>query len=209
MGQHIAKKISKRKAKKLTRAFFGRPTLKVARDLIGKVLADTRTGEKKSAVGRFLRIVEVEAYIGEDDPACHASVGPTERNRVMYGSAGFAYVYLIYGMYHCLNFVTERKGYPAAVLIRAGEPLERGIQESGGALLSRTDGPGRLCRALGITRSENGLDLTGDSIYVQDCGLEPRKIATGPRIGIRVGKEKNWRFFDPDSKFLSKARDSN
>ena len=195
-----------RMAKKLPRAFFDRPTLDVAQALIGKVLVDTRTGKRKSGPGRFLRIVDVEAYIGEDDPACHASVGPTERNRVMYGPAGFLYVYLIYGMYYCLNFVTERQGYPAAVLIRAGEPQESDIPESGGMLLSRTDGPGRLCRALGITRSENGLDLTSDSIYVQDCGLEPREIATSPRIGIRAGKEKNWRFFDPDSKFLSKTR---
>src|SRR5690348_6500444 len=122
----------------LPRDFYARPTLTVARELLGQILVH---GEKR------VRIVETEAYIGPEDLACHAARGrSTPRNEVMYGEPGHAYVYFIYGMYYWLNVVTEREGFPAAVLIRAGDPGAKG--------------PGVLCRELGLTREHNGLDLT-------------------------------------------------
>ncbi|UCE23194.1 MAG: DNA-3-methyladenine glycosylase, partial [Candidatus Zixiibacteriota bacterium] len=105
--------------KKLPRSFYNRPTIEVARDLIGKYIVYASTAGLMSA-----RIAEVEAYIGKDDPACHAARGKTRRNAVMFGKPGFTYIYFIYGMYHCLNFVTEKEGHPAAVLLRAAEPCE-------------------------------------------------------------------------------------
>ena len=107
------------RARRLKRSFFNRPTLTVAEELIGKYLVHNHDGRRMSG-----RIVEVEAYIGEDDPACNAASGLTKRNAIMYGPAGYAYIYFIYGMYNCLNVVTDRKGFPAAVLIRAAKPVE-------------------------------------------------------------------------------------
>ncbi len=156
---------------KLDRIFFERPTLEVARELLGKYMV---FGEKEG------RITEVEAYIGQDDPACHASRGMTPRNEVMFGPAGVSYVYLIYGMYHCLNFVTEREGFPAAVLIRGVDWVE---------------GPGRLCREFGITKEQNGVDLCGGGdFYVEDRGFRCGAVKETPRIGIKVGLDKMWRF---------------
>jgi DNA-3-methyladenine glycosylase len=161
----------------LPRAFFARPTLDVARDLIGKEI--TFFGHKGI-------ITETEAYIGKDDPACHAARGKTPRNAVMFEQAGLAYVYFIYGMYYCLNFVTEDEGFPAAVLIR-------------GIRLKNTDhrksnGPGKLCKLLGITTEHNRMDITdSDDFYVSDIGQSPDFTAT-PRIGISQGKELLWRF---------------
>ena len=190
------------KARKLPRSFYSRETLLVARELIGKYIVHlTKRGRLVA------RIVEVEAYIGEEDPACHASCGPTERNRLMYGQAGIAYIYFIYGMYHCVNFVTEREGFPAAVLLRAAEPVAGielmhtgGSHSSPHALLS---GPGKFCRGFGLTRVQNGLDLTGSELYLEDHYEPTPRIGVSERIGIRKGADKPWRFFDADSVAVS------
>ncbi|MCP9453009.1 MAG: DNA-3-methyladenine glycosylase [Nitrospira sp.] len=168
----------------LKRPYFLRPTLTVARDLIGKYLVRHNGGEVLAG-----KIVEVEAYVGTSDRACHASKGRTARTEVMFGPPGVAYVYLIYGMYHCLNVVTEREGFPAAVLIRA--------MEVDGRLI---DGPGRLCRLLKIDRSLNGLDLTlKQFLWFEDRGVPVarRDIDQLPRIGVDYAGEwarKPWRF---------------
>ena len=170
--------------KPIPRAFFNRPTLTVARSLVGKYLVRERGG--RTVAGK---IIEVEAYIGSNDQACHASKGRTARTDVMFGPAGVAYVYLIYGMYHCLNVVTEREEFPAAVLIRA--------VEVDGELI---DGPGRLCRALEVDRSLHRLDLTiGTSLWFEDRGTDaPRgRVGRFPRIGVDYAGEwaqKPWRF---------------
>jgi DNA-3-methyladenine glycosylase len=140
-------------------------------------------------------IVEAEAYIGEDDPACHAAPGPTTRNEPLYGPPGIAYVYLNYGIHCLVNAVTESEGSPAAVLIRALEPIE-GIdvmmrRRKGGRDLCR--GPGNLTQALGITLAENRLDLTSSRLSIEDRGLTPQRVAWGPRIGIRHGTDRPWR----------------
>ncbi|SYZ74091.1 putative 3-methyladenine DNA glycosylase [Candidatus Zixiibacteriota bacterium] len=181
---------------KLDRDFYLRPTLDVAKDLIGKFLV-FRTPEGILSA----RLVEVEAYIGEDDPACHAAVGKTNRNEVMFGPGGFSYIYFIYGMYHCLNVVTERESFPSAVLIRGAEPVEgldimrRHFPNPEGNRL--TDGPGKLCKAFGLSRRENGLDLTGSKLYLEDRGYKPVKVERSRRIGIKKGVERKWRYFEP------------
>ncbi len=163
--------------KRLKQDFFVRPTLTVAQELLGKILI----------FGDFTEVItETEAYLGQDDPACHAARGKTPRNAIMFGPGGISYVYFIYGMYHCLNFVTEEEGVPAAVLIR------------GLTLLSPSplslDGPGKLCRHLGITRAHNALDVTThSSFFVENSSFSPNYEAT-PRIGITKGQEKLWRF---------------
>lgn len=153
-------------------------------------------------------MVEVEAYIGKGDPACHAAVGKTERNGIMFGPGGYSYIYFIYGMYHCLNIVTEKEGFPAAVLIRGAEPLEgvdfmRSQYPADDSNLM-TNGPGKLCRAFGLTRVQNGLDLTGSRLYLVDHGYEVGRIERSMRIGIKKGTEKKWRFFDPSSPYVSR-----
>jgi len=200
--------MARSKPLKLGRSFYDRPTLDVAKDLIGCHLVFNGPRGKVSG-----RIVETEAYIGEGDPACHAARGMTERNQVMFGPPGHAYVYFIYGMYHCLNFVTEREGFPAAVLIRAAEPVEglpvirkNSPPQPDYALLA---GPGKLCRGFDITREQNGLDLTGRILYVEDRHEPPAEIARTPRIGISNAAEVEWRFFDVNSRAVSKHRLSN
>ena len=174
----------KTKGRILRHNYFNRPTLTVARSLVGKYLIRCIDGTEIAD-----KIVEVEAYVGSQDRACHASKGRTQRTDVMFGSGGIAYVYLIYGMYHCLNVVTEREEFPSAVLIRA--------IELDGELI---DGPGRLCRALQIDRRLNLVDLTiGESLWFEDRGISVRKRDVGahPRIGVDyAGKwaEKLWRF---------------
>ena len=195
----------------LSRDFYARPTLEVARDLLGKVLRH-RTPEGVTSG----RVVEVEAYIGEDDPACHAAPGPTERNAPLYGPPGVAYVYLNYGLHYLVNAVTEEEGSPAAVLIRALEPLEgielmrrrraqakwrRGKPVPQDHELCR--GPGNLTAALGITLAQNKLPLTRGPLVVQDRGERVEHVAWGPRIGIRVGTEHAWRCVVRDSAAVS------
>lgn len=186
----------------LQREFFARDTLTVARDLVGSLLVDARVDPV-----RRLRLVEVEAYIGEDDPACHAASGRTERNAVMYGPPGFAYLYFIYGMYHCLNVVTEAEGFPAAVLIRGAELVSGSLEPN--ARTGRpgaSDGPGKLCLALELDRRHNGLDLTSGAVYLAAGEGKPTglsEIATSPRIGISSATDRLWRFFDPHSPCVS------
>ncbi|HZP47260.1 MAG TPA: DNA-3-methyladenine glycosylase [Vicinamibacterales bacterium] len=192
---------------KLPRRFYDRPTLDVARDLLGKVLVHNRRGVLTSGI-----IVEVEAYIGESDPACHAAPGPTERNAPLYGPPGFAYVYLNYGIHALVNVVTEPDGAPAAVLIRALDPLDgievmrrrRARRAKGRRLralagpLPRHDlcrGPGNLTMAMGITLADNRADLIGDRLYIEDRGIRVGAVAWGPRIGINVGTAHPWRAY--------------
>jgi DNA-3-methyladenine glycosylase len=168
----------------LPEGYFRRPTLTVARSLIGKYLV-RQNGEGLVAG----RIIEVEAYVGPEDKACHASKGRTPRTDVLFGPPGRSYVYLIYGMYHCLNVVTEAEGFPAAVLIRA--------VEINGTLI---DGPGRLCRALDIDRNLNRVDLTaGRHLWFEDRGerISARLVGAHPRIGVDYAglwARKPWRF---------------
>lgn len=168
----------------LSRRFFNRPTVTVAQSLVGKYLV------RENGTGTIAgKIIEVEAYIGTEDKACHASKGRTARTEVLFGPPGVSYVYLIYGMYHMLNVVTERPEFPAAVLIRA--------IEVDGELI---DGPGKLCRELQIDRSLHRRDLTeGRSIWFEDQGVQvpPRQIGTFPRIGVDYAgawAKKPWRF---------------
>lgn len=186
----------------LDREFYARPTLTVAEELLGKCLV--RQVDGATLVGR---IVEVEAYIGEDDPACHARFGRTDRNSVMYGRGGFSYIYFIYGMYNMFNIVTEREGFPAAVLVRAVEPLEgidamqrlRGISE----VENLSNGPGKLCRAFGLDTSHSGVDLTEKAIYVSGCEGADHRVAVSSRIGIKQGTERKWRFYIEGNPFVS------
>ena len=182
------------------RAFYARPTLEVARDLIGRVLVHDARGGTAAGV-----IVEVEAYIGESDPACHAAPGPTKRNAPLYGPPGIAYVYLNYGMHNLVNAVTEPEGFPAAVLIRALEPIAgedlmrrrraRGTKRRRDVFTTAElcRGPGNLTRALGITLRENRRDLCDGPLRIEDWGLPPRDVAWSRRIGINVGVETEWR----------------
>ena len=192
---------------KLARAFYDRPTLDVARDLIGKVLVHNRRGVRTSGI-----IVEVEAYIGESDPACHAAPGPTKRNAPLYGPPGFAYVYLNYGIHPLVNAVTEAEGFPAAVLIRALEPLEgiatmRRRRRAGVQQDDLCRGPGNLTKAMGITLAENRQDLCGSRLYIEERGLMVAPaISWGPRIGIRVGTERPWRAYVREHPSVTGAR---
>jgi DNA-3-methyladenine glycosylase len=183
----------------LPRGFYARPTLEVARDLIGKVLVHESPSGIASGV-----IVETEAYIGEADPACHAAPGPTGRNAPLYGPPGIAYVYLNYGMHYLVNAVTEPEGSPAAVLIRAleplaGESLMRRRRATGArraaaiAWVELCRGPGNLTRALGISLRHNREDLTGSAVRIEDRGLPARDVVWGPRVGISVGVDQPWR----------------
>ena len=186
---------------KLPRSFYDRPTLTVARDLVGKVLVH-RSPDGITAGA----IVEVEAYIGESDPACHAAPGPTLRNQPLYGPPGFAYVYLNYGIHNLFNVVTERDGQPAAVLVRALLPVE-GVElmrrrrapdrRSPGPIPEHElcRGPGSLARAMGITLADNRADLCGRRLWLEDRGIVHRDVAWSSRIGISAGVEHPWRGF--------------
>ena len=189
-------------SRRLPRSFYNRPTLEVARDLLGKhIVYNSPIGKLEAA------LVEVEAYIGEDDPACHAAPGPTARNLVMYGKSGFSYVYFIYGMYHCFNIVTERKGFPAAVLVRAAEPIE-GLElmkrnSPHGGITTLLSGPGKFCRSFGLTTRQSGLDLTGGTIYLCEASGPITGVVNTRRVGINKGIELPYRFFLKNSKAVS------
>ena len=197
-------------SKLIPRNFYNDSPDEVGRRLLGKLIVRHLDGAR--LVGR---IVELEAYFGLDDPAAHAFVGKTERNAVLFGPPGFAYVYFIYGMHYCLNFSCEPDGQAGSVLIRALEPVE------GLATMARlrklpantkpqllTSGPGRLCQALGITRAtHNGIDVTDpdSALQVYDDGFKPKAIAATPRIGIRKAAERPHRFLIEGNKFVSKG----
>ena len=179
----------------LPRSFFERDALVLARALVGTRLVVVHRGREKIA-----RIVETEAYRGPDDAACHARAGLTKRTRTLFGVPGHAYVFLIYGMYDCFNVVAHREGAGHAVLVRAVEPIG-GIDDD-----IRSDGPGRLTRALGITRAHDGLDLTASSISILPREKRP-KIAVTPRVGVAYAgeiAEAPWRFYDACSLHVSR-----
>jgi DNA-3-methyladenine glycosylase len=182
--------------KKLRHSFYRRPASELAPDLIGHILVRRERGREWRA-----RIVETEAYVGTHDLACHASKGRTRRTDVMFGPAGHAYVYLIYGMYEMFNIVASRVGDAQAVLVRAAEPLD--------GWETNLSGPGKLARELNITRAENGLDLSGNELFVlADPAYRPT-VARAQRVGVDYAKE--WkdallRFFDLNSAAVSKPR---
>lgn len=211
------------RAKKLTQSFFEQPTLKVAENLLGKFLIVRKNS--KRIVGK---IVETEAYIGEDDLACHASKGNprtqraeqspydgrTNRSEILYRKAGTVYVYLIYGMYYCLNIVTERENFPSAVLLRAVEPAE-GIdlmekRRKTNILRNLASGPGKLCMAFGIGKEFNNKTVFGKDIWIEDRGEEyesSKNIVSAPRVGVDYAKhckDLPWRFYVKDNQFVSK-----
>ncbi len=182
-------------------SFYDRPTLDVAGDLLGKVLVYASAAGLTSGM-----IVEAEAYSGEDDPACHAAAGRTARNAPLYGPPGRAYVYLNYGLHDMVNAVTDADGHPAAVLIRALEPLEglplmrrrraqapwrKGKDAVPDHELCR--GPGNLTRAMGITLADNLRPLTRQPLTIRDEGLPTPLVVWDSRIGIRVGTDRPWR----------------
>jgi DNA-3-methyladenine glycosylase len=188
----------------LSKEFYNRPTLTVARELIGARLARILDGVKLVGL-----ITETEAYIGEEDLGCHAKAGRTPRTQVMYGPPGHAYVYFTYGNHWMLNVVTEREGFPAAVLIRAIQPIE-GVEVMSARRKGRdTFGPGKLTQAMGITKSENGVDLTqasvalseskGDGLWIEaGISVPDENVTIGPRVGLNSVPEpwfsKPWRF---------------
>ena len=194
---------------KLPRSFYSRSALEVASNLLGKVLV--RRLNRRNLAGK---IVETEAYAGPHDLACHASKGHTPRTAVMFGEAGHAYVYMIYGFHFCLNVVTERVGYPAAVLIRAVEPLENIeiMRRLRGNPKKDTDigsGPGKLCKAMSIDKKLNGEDLLGRTLWIEERNLSPGTILTSPRVGVDYAgeyKDKPWRFYVEESPHVSRVR---
>ena len=180
----------------LPRVFYARDPVVVARAVLGRLLVHDSPQGRVSGI-----IVEAEAYRGADDPASHAHRGRTPRNAAMFGPAGHAYVYFTYGMHHCLNLVTGTAGEASAVLVRALEPVEgeelMRERRGGGAVDRLARGPGNVARALGLTRAHDGLDLVGGALWLSD--LPPRRrghrIERGPRIGIRVALDRDWRWF--------------
>lgn len=197
-------------SKKLNREFYTRPVIRVAKDLLGKILI--KVERRKILAGK---IVEVEAYDGKIDEASHSFRGKTKRNEVMFREGGFFYVYFTYGVHHCCNVVTGKEGHGAAVLIRAIEPLsgietmalrrfgKKKITEK--QFFNLTNGPGKICEAFAFDRSHSGLDLTGDKIFIIDNPpLRKSEIGVSNRIGISRSTELPWRFFIKGNKFLSR-----
>jgi DNA-3-methyladenine glycosylase len=185
--------------RKLPRSFYDRNTITVAKELLGKYLVHNSRGIK-----RIGKIVETEAYLGPHDLAAHSSKGLTERTRVMFGAPGHAYVYFIYGMYFCLNVVTEREGHASAVLLRALEPVKN--------IEGRTQGPGLLCRAMEINKSLNAHDLLSDDFFIAaPTNPEIFKTIKGPRVGVDYAKhwaKRHLRFYIKGNPFVSRHSSS-
>ena len=172
----------------LKKSFYEQKSLDVASKLLGKMLL---FNQHKGI------ITETEAYIGQDDPAAHSFHGYTKRTSVMFGNAGFSYVYLIYGMYHCLNVVTEPEGFPAAILIRSIILLSKNKPHI------IVNGPGKICKILHITKEHNNIDITATlNFCICDTNLYVNNYICTPRIGISKAKDKFWRFIIPDTTFL-------
>lgn len=218
---------------KLNRDFYNRNTLTVSKELLGKYLICKVDSTKLNSVLSYSskvkgedqgnkklilvgKIVETEAYKGPEDLASHASRGRTPRTEIMFGPPGYAYIYLIYGMYFCLNVVTEPEGYPAAVLIRAIELVKEGIKGGrrdikgykGKDLL--TNGPGKLCRYFGIDKSVNGIDICGNVLWVEDRNeiVKKEDIVVAKRIGVDYAKhckDRKWRFYIKNNPCVSKC----
>jgi DNA-3-methyladenine glycosylase len=182
--------------RKLPRRFYARDTALVAQELLGKLVVHVTASER-----RIGRIVETEAYLGPHDRAAHSARGFTQRTAVMFGPPGHAYVYLVYGMHHCLNVVTEREGHASAVLIRALEPVSN--------LASRASGPGLLCRALAIDRRRNGHDLLSDDLFIAaPARAESFAIVRRPRIGVDYAgswARRLLRFYVRGNPFVSRV----
>ena len=180
--------------RRLPRSFYARDARDVARDLLGKVLVHVDGGVRRAA-----RIVETEAYQGAEDQASHARFGPTRRAGIMFGPPGHAYVYLIYGISHCVNVVTDRPGVASAVLVRAGEPVE--------GCLHSTRGPGNLCRALAIRRqTHDGVDLAEGALFVEDAPPPEERVIATPRVNVKFAgewAEKPWRWLLAGNRFVS------
>jgi DNA-3-methyladenine glycosylase len=180
---------------KLRREFYDRKTILVARELLGKFLV-----HKSRGIERVGKIVETEAYLGEHDLAAHSSKGLTARTKIMFGPPGYAYVYFIYGMYFCMNVVTEREGHASAVLLRAIEPVKK--------IKDKTYGPGLLCRAMKIDRKLNGHDLLSDDFFIAEADeAETFSIVKRPRIGVDYAKHwarRHLRFYIKGNPFVSR-----
>jgi DNA-3-methyladenine glycosylase len=180
---------------RLQRSFYDRDTQQVAQELLGKYLV-----HQTLAARHVGRIVETEAYLGEHDLAAHSAKGLTERTKIMFGPPGHAYVYLIYGMHHCMNVVTEREGHASAVLLRAVEPVEN--------LAGRTSGPGLLCKAMAIDRRLNGHDLLSDDFFIAAADApEPLAVVKRPRIGVDYAKHwarRRLRFYIKGNPWVSR-----
>ncbi len=196
----------------LSRSFFAQSTLQVARELLGALVvrilgpSEVPGGGSQPAV-LVAKLVEVEAYLGPQDPASHA-YRRTPRSAIMWGSAGRAYVYFSYGNHFCMNVVTEPEGIAGAVLLRAAEPLE-GVEvmqrlRRGVVIRDLLRGPGRLTQALAVDQRFNGWDLTRPGRLYLVRGQPPAQVATSPRVGIRRAADRPWRFFDPQSPFVSR-----
>ncbi len=199
---------------KLSREFYNRDSLVVAKELLGKVLVHEHNGHRLAA-----KIVETEAYMGWEDKAAHSYGGRrTPRVEVMYGGPGYSYVYFIYGMYYCFNIVTREEGVPQAVLVRAIQPLEGQEQMalnrfqksysdlSRSQLLGLGNGPGKLCQALRIDRELNGEDLCGHKLYLEDGEAQAFHIISAKRVGIDYAEEAKdflWRFYIEDNSYVS------
>lgn len=198
----------------MQRAFYHRDSLIVAQELLGKILVHEIDGQRVA-----VKIVETEAYMGIDDKAAHSYGGRrTKRVEVLYGKPGFAYVYLIYGMYDCLNVVTQEEGVPQAVLIRAAEPVE-GLDSISQARYQKpyceltkqqirnlTSGPGKLCKALHIDRKLNGEDLCGGQLYIEEGTNDIVTVVSAKRVGIDYAKEAKeylWRFYIENNDYVS------
>ena len=177
--------------RKLPRSFYDRDTILVARELLGKYLVHA---------DRVGRIVEVEAYLGPHDLAAHSARGLTERTKVMFGPPGHAYVYMIYGMYYCMNVVTEREGHASAVLLRAVEPIQN--------VSGRTQGPGLLCKAMGIDKRLNAHDLLSDDFHIATPPKrKPISVVQRPRIGVDYAgrwAKRHLRFYIKGNPFVSR-----
>jgi DNA-3-methyladenine glycosylase len=201
---------------RVAREFFERDPREVSRELLGKLLV--RRQRRTLLAGR---IVEVEAYLGEGDPAAHAYSGPTPRNAVLFGPAGHAYIYFIYGMHFCANISCMREGEAGCVLLRALEPVVgvKNMAEVRGVALGENpsilklrqiaSGPGRLCQALGITRErDNGKDLCGanSDLWIADDGHEPARVISTPRIGIRKAVDERLRYLIAENRYVSGAK---
>jgi DNA-3-methyladenine glycosylase len=196
-------------SKHLPRAFFLQPALTVARNLLGMYLV------RRTSLGRLAgRIVEVEAYLGYNDPASHAYRGRTSRNDVMFWKGGHMYVYFTYGMHFCANVVTGKEGTPHAILLRAVEPIDgiRILSHNRGR--SRSDpvnlcnGPAKLCQAFAINRADNGTDLCGKQIWIERREAPPAdgQIGISTRVGITEGREQQWRFFLKENRYVSRGK---
>ncbi len=195
---------------RLSRKFYKRPVLKVAKELLGKVLIKNEGSYLLSG-----RIVEVEAYDGDNDEASHSFKGKTKRNEIMFNEGGYFYVYFTYGAHYCCNIVTGKSNHGTAVLIRAVEPID-GIDlmierrfgrklKSEKEIFNLTNGPGKICKAFGFSKEHSGIDLTRNSIYIIDePKLSKSKIGISKRIGITKSVDLPWRFFEIGNQFLSR-----